>query len=75
MILKFHSHKLLFTMQKINVGDVLVLKKTHPCGSNEWEVVRSGADVKIKCLGCERVVMIERPTLQKRIKKVISHND
>ena len=58
-------------MHKINIGDLLVLKKAHPCGKNKWEVIRVGADVKLKCLGCNRVVMIDRPTLNKRIKKVI----
>ena len=62
-------------MQKIDIGDRLVLKKQHPCGSYEWTVTRIGADVKIQCVGCNRVVMIDRPTLQKRIKKVINHNE
>ena len=62
-------------MRKISIGDVLVLKKGHPCGENKWEVVRVGADVKLKCLGCDRVVMIDRPTLIKRIKKVINQED
>jgi hypothetical protein len=57
-------------MQKIDLGDRLVLKKGHPCGSNDWEVIRVGSDVKLKCLGCDRVVMIDRPTLLKRIKKI-----
>ena len=61
-------------MHKVNVGDVLVLKKGHPCGENRWEVIRVGSDVKLKCLGCDRIVMIERPTLLKRIKKVVSEN-
>lgn len=57
-------------MVKLELGDILVLKKGHPCGENSWEVIRVGSDIKLKCLGCERVVMIERPTLVKRIKKV-----
>lgn len=57
-------------MTKLDIGDILVLKKGHPCGENSWEVVRVGSDVKLKCLGCERLVMIERPTLLKRIKKI-----
>jgi len=57
-------------MTNLNLGDVLVLKKGHPCGENRWEVIRVGSDVKLKCLGCERVVMIDRPTLIKRIKKI-----
>jgi len=61
-------------MIKLDIGDVLVLKKGHPCGENNWEVVRVGSDIKLKCLGCERVVMIDRPTLLKRIKKVANKN-
>lgn len=61
-------------MHKIQLGDILVLKKGHPCGENKWEVVRTGSDVKLKCLGCERVVMLDRPTLLKRIKRVVSEN-
>jgi len=62
-------------MQKFDINDVLVLKKAHPCGSKEWRVIRTGADVKIKCIGCDRIVMIDRPTLQKRIKNVISEKE
>lgn len=61
-------------MNKIEKGDLLLLKKSHPCGTNMWEVVRTGADVKLRCTGCDRVVMIDRPTLNKRIKKVINPN-
>ena len=57
-------------MHKILVDDILTLKKKHPCGSYDWKVIRTGADVKIECLGCNRIVMIDRPTLLKRIKKV-----
>lgn len=61
-------------MVKLEIGDVLVLKKGHPCGENSWEVIRIGSDIKLKCLGCERVVMIDRPLLLKRIKKVTKRN-
>ncbi len=57
-------------MLDFKLGDILQLRKKHPCGSDEWEVVRYGADIKIKCLRCGRIVMIDRPTLKKRIKKV-----
>lgn len=60
----------LLKMKKIKMGDVLTLKKGHPCGENSWEVIRLGADVKLKCLGCDRTLMIDRPTLIKRIKKI-----
>lgn len=62
-------------MHKIKVGDVLMLRKGHPCGTNEWKVIRGGADVKLQCVGCSRVVMLDRPVLLKRIKKVISQGD
>jgi len=55
----------------IKLGSVLILKKGHPCGVNKWEIVRFGTDCKIKCLGCGRIVMIDRPTLKKAIKKVL----
>ena len=58
-------------MHKLEIGHVLVLKKGHPCGENKWKVIRTGADVKLECLGCSRVVMIDRPTLIKRIKKIV----
>ena len=54
----------------IHVGDVVKLKKNHPCGSNEWEVLRVGADFRIKCLGCGHQVMIARPLLEKRIREI-----
>lgn len=52
----------------IELDDVLELKKQHPCGSNLWQVVRSGTDCKIKCLGCGRIIMVDRLELKKMIK-------
>ncbi len=57
---------------ELKIGQVLEMKKPHPCGSTEWEVIRLGADVKIRCLGCDRIVMLERIKLIKRIKRVKS---
>ncbi len=57
---------------ELKIGQVLEMKKPHPCGSTEWEVIRLGADVKIRCLGCDRVVMLERIKLIKRIKRAKS---
>ncbi len=51
--------------------DRLVLKKGHPCGTNDWEVVKLGADIKLKCTGCGRLVFIPRIELNKKIKKII----
>ncbi len=59
----------------IKLGSVLILKKGHPCGVNKWEIVRFGTDCKIKCLGCGRIVMIDRPTLKKAIKKVLGEQN
>ncbi|MBD5085119.1 MAG: DUF951 domain-containing protein [Clostridiales bacterium] len=54
----------------IQVGDVLELKKTHPCGSREWKVLRVGMDFKLRCLGCGHEVMTPRSKAEKSIKKV-----
>ena len=54
----------------IRTGDILELKKTHPCGSREWTVLRVGMDFKLKCLGCGHEVMIPRAKAEKSIKKV-----
>ena len=58
--------------EELRLGDVVRLRKVRPCGSLEWEVVRVGADFRIRCLGCERRVMLPRSTLEKRIKTVVS---
>ncbi len=58
------------TILKINPGDRVVLKKPHPCGSVEWEVLRAGADVKAQCLGCGRVVMLPRVRFERRVKQL-----
>ena len=58
--------------EKLNyeVGDIVKLKKTHPCGSRDWTVLRVGMDFKLKCLGCGHEVMIPRAKAEKSIKKV-----
>ena len=53
------------------LGDRVILKKTHACGENLWEIVRVGADVKLKCSGCERVIMLDRLEFLKRAKKLL----
>ena len=55
-----------------NIGDVIQTRKPHPCGNDQWTVTRIGADFKIKCLKCSRIVMLDRETFLKRVKKVIS---
>ena len=54
----------------IQVGNILKLKKQHPCGSYEWEVLRVGADFRLKCCGCEHQIMIPRRTLEKSVKEI-----
>ena len=58
-------------IDKIDLGDIVEMKKQHPCGSKEFEVIRLGADIKIKCVGCGRIVMLPRVKFQKEAKKVI----
>ncbi|MFC2004787.1 DUF951 domain-containing protein [Chloroflexota bacterium] len=58
---------------EIKLGDVVRLKKKHPCGSYEWQVVRLGADIGIKCLKCQRCVLLERSIFEHRVKAVVSH--
>lgn len=53
------------------VGDVVKMKKAHPCGSDEWEVKRIGVDFSIECKGCGHRVMIPRPKFEKAVKKII----
>ncbi len=59
------------TSQEIRLGDLVQTRKQHPCGSSEWTVIRTGADIKIRCAGCGRIVMMDRETFLKRRKKVL----
>lgn len=54
----------------LKLGNVLELKKPHACGANRWEVVRLGQDIRLRCLGCERLVLLPRSTLERRIRKI-----
>jgi hypothetical protein len=58
--------------QEVKLGDVVRLKKVHPCGGYDWQVVRLGADIGIKCLKCGRRVLMERSVFQRRVKESIS---
>jgi len=55
-------------VMEIKLGDVVILRKPHPCGGYEWEVVRLGADIGIKCRKCGHRVLLPRSTLETRIK-------
>ena len=54
----------------IHVGDVLELKKEHPCGSRRWQVLRVGMDFRLRCMGCGHELMIPRSKAEKNIRKV-----
>ncbi len=53
------------------VGQVIKLKKQHPCGTNQWEILRVGMDFKLKCLGCQHEVMVTRKMVEKSFKGFI----
>jgi hypothetical protein len=60
---------------EIKLGDIVRLRKPHPCGSYEWEVVRIGADIGLKCLKCQRRVLLARSIFEKRMKNVVAKKD
>jgi hypothetical protein len=53
------------------LGDIVQMKKPHPCGTNAWKVIRMGADIRIKCTGCDHSVMIPRLEFERKMKKVL----
>ena len=59
----------------IKVGDIVELKKQHACGCKEFEITRTGMDIKIKCTKCLRIIMLDRATIEKRIKKIVNKNE
>jgi len=56
---------------KFNLGDIVQMRKPHPCGSLEWEVLRTGMDFRIQCCKCQHQVMLTRQKFEKGVKKVI----
>lgn len=52
------------------VGDIVRLKKKHPCGSFQWEILRVGADFRLKCEGCGHQIMIERKAVEKNVREI-----
>lgn len=58
--------------KEYKLGSIAMMKKEHPCGNNEWEVIRVGADIKIKCTSCGRSIMMPRIEFNKKLKKVIN---
>lgn len=60
---------------EIRLGDVVELRKPHPCGSYQWRVVRLGADIGIRCQKCDHRVLLERSTFERRVKKFLSRGE
>lgn len=58
-----------------NIGDIVKTKKQHPCGSKEWEITRVGVDFKLKCLGCEHIIILPREKALKSIIKKIEKSE
>ena len=56
---------------KYEIGDMITLKKAHPCGENRWEILRTGVDIKLKCLGCNRQIWIPRIDFERRVRKIL----
>jgi len=56
---------------KLAVGDVVRTRKAHPCGNDQWEIIRLGADVRITCTGCGRSVLMDRVKLERRIRQFV----
>ncbi len=54
----------------LKIGDIIKLKKSHPCGSSEWEVLRVGIDFRLRCLGCDHQVMLPRKQVEKGIRSI-----
>ncbi len=59
----------------LRMGDVVRLRKPHPCGGTDWEVVRLGGDIGLRCLTCDRRVILERPVLRRRMKQFVSRGE
>ncbi len=59
----------------LRLGDRVELKKPHPCGSRQWEILRVGMDIKLRCLGCGHELMLPRSKAEKSIKKILDRGD
>ena len=55
----------------LHIGDLVKMRKSHPCGNDLWRITFVGSDIKMKCEKCQRIVMLERPVFEKRLKKVV----
>lgn len=58
----------------LHVGDIIKMKKSHPCGANEWKILRTGIDFRLECMGCGRQVMVTRKLVEKNFRGMIEKN-
>lgn len=67
--------KQILVLENFSLGDIVEMKKQHPCGSQNFEIIRVGADIKIKCVGCGRIIMIPRSKFKKDAKKIVYQSE
>lgn len=56
---------------KYDIDDIITLKKPHACGENKWQITRTGVDIKLKCLACDRAILISRIDFEKRVRRIL----
>lgn len=62
-------------MKEYKLGDNVIMKKPHACGTNEWQITRMGVDIKIKCINCGREIMMDRLEFERKLKKVLGEKN
>ena len=62
-------------MKNYKLGDLVIMKKDHACGTNEWKIIRVGVDIKIKCNHCKREIMMDRLEFERKLKKIIGEKN
>ncbi|MGP4059637.1 DUF951 domain-containing protein [Halobacillus litoralis] len=63
------------TEKTYHLNDVVQMKKPHPCGENRWKIIRMGADIRIKCVGCGHSVLVPRRKFETKLKKVLETSE
>lgn len=59
----------------LKIGDIVTMKKKHPCGTNSWKIIKLGTDCKCKCMGCGHIIEIKRRQLDKNVREITGHED
>lgn len=60
---------------KYKLGSIVVMKKPHACKTNEWKITRMGVDIKLKCMGCNREIMLDRLEFEKKLRRILNEED